>query len=115
MCYLDISKHLSQNQHVGAWGVDWSAYVIFILVFCKGSPPHPRPQPKISICLLSSRVVAGHKILPSGVVYGYSTEIPMWLLFIIQGKEKETGEHLSDSCFCCPQNCGAVGQLPPQV
>ena len=42
MCYLDISKHLSQNQHVCAWGMDWSPYVIFILVFCKGSPLHPR-------------------------------------------------------------------------
>lgn len=46
MCYLDISKHLSQNQHVCAWGVDGSTYVIFILVFCKGSPPHPKTTAK---------------------------------------------------------------------
>ena len=113
MCYLDISKHLSQNQHVCAWCVDWSPYVIFVLVFCKGFPPPPQDhKPKISICLLFSRMVTRHKILPSRVVYGYFMEIPIWLLFIIQDKEKETSKHLNYSCFCCLQNCGAVGTTP---
>lgn len=105
MWYLDISKHFSQNQHVCACGVGWSMYG-----FSAKTVFFPKTtDQKQTFAFFLAEWWQGTRFCPFRALYGCSMEIPFWLLFTIQREAKETSQQLNCACFCCPQNCGAVG------
>lgn len=81
----------------------------YVWVFCKDCFFPKTTDQKQTFAFFLVEWWQGTRFCPFRALYGCSMEIPIWLLFTIQREVKETSKQLNCACFCCPQNCGAVG------